>query len=146
MFCRACGKQIEEGARFCRFCGKAQADGRSGAFSGSGPGAQSASSLGQRVRQLFPRHHLQDEITHFLTIAAMVIGVVGFLIALFPPLGGGLYALAWLLFAIVLLLFVMHRDATLSHTRTDRPAEPTGGRYHAAREAPPPATDAQSKK
>ena len=146
MFCRACGKQIEEGARFCRYCGKAQADGPSRAFSGSGPGARSASSLGQRVRQLFPRHHLQDEITHFLTIAAMVIGVVGFLIALFPPLGGGLYALAWLLFAIVLLLFVMHRDATLSHTRSDRPVESTGRRYHAAREAPPAAPDAQPKK
>lgn len=133
MFCRACGRQIEEGARFCRFCGKSQVEGPVGSKQASAPGSRSGSRLGLRMRQIFPRHHLQDEITHFLTIAAMVIGVVGFLIALFPPLGGGLYALAWLLFAIVLLLFVMHRDATLSHTRRDQATDSAGARYQAAR-------------
>lgn len=144
MFCRACGKQIEEGARFCPYCGKAQVGGPGAAVSGSPPPPRS--TLGQRVRQLFPRHHLQDEITHFLTIAAMVIGVVGFLIALFPPLGGGVYALAWLLFAVVLLLFVMHRDATLSRGRADQPGESVGVRYHAARDAAVPSTEAKPDK
>jgi hypothetical protein len=89
------------------------------------------------VRRVFPRHHLQDEITHFLSIAAIVIGVVGFLLALFPPLGAGLYALGWLLFAILLMLFVMHRDATLAHTRTDQPGDAPTGRHHAGRGAVP---------
>jgi len=143
VFCRACGKQIEADARFCRFCGKSQADGPVAAR--PGPGAQlgtpAGSALERRLRQVFPRHHLQDEISHFLTMAAIVIGVVGFLLALFPPLGAGLYALAWLLFAIVLLLFVMHRDATLAHTRTDQAGEASTGRHHAERGASPARAD-----
>lgn len=139
MFCGACGKLIEADARFCRFCGKAQAEGP--VAPKPGPGAKlrtgSGSGLERRLRQVFPRHHLQDEITHFLTMAAIVIGVVGFGLALFPPLGAGLYALAWLLFAILLLLFVMHRDATLAHTRTDQPGDGSTTRHHAGRGAPP---------
>jgi hypothetical protein len=137
VFCRACGKQIEEGARFCRFCGKSQADGPVSASARTTKPGRSGTRLERRIRQIFPRHHLQDEVTHFLTIAAMVIAVVGFLIALFPPLGGGLYALSWLLFAIVLMLFVMHRDTTLGHVRGDRVGD-EAGRYHAARGGPPP--------
>jgi hypothetical protein len=91
--------------------------------------------LEQWLRHVFPRHHLQDEITHFLTMAAVVIGLVGFLLALFPPLGAGLYALAWLLFAILLMLFVMHRDATLSRTRVDQGGDALPSRYHASRGA-----------
>jgi hypothetical protein len=139
VFCRACGKQIEADSRFCRFCGKSQAEGPAAAP--GGPGAKVATSSGsgleRRLRQVFPRHHLQDEITHFLTMAAIVIGVVGFVLALFPPLGAGLYALAWLLFAILLLLFVMHRDATLAHTRTDRAEDASTARHHAGRGAVP---------
>ncbi len=95
MFCRACGKQIEADARFCRFCGKSQAEGP--AAGSAGPGAKAATGSGSKtqlddmlggmglerwLRRVFPRHHLQDEITHFVTIAAIVIGVVGFLLAL----------------------------------------------------------------
>ncbi len=76
----------------------------------------------------------------------MVIAVVGFLIALFPPLGGGLYALAWLLFAIVLLLFVRHRDATLSHTWREQPVDSADVRYHAAREERPSLTESKTQK
>lgn len=155
MFCRACGKQIEADARFCRFCGKSQAEGPGAAS--AGPGAKAATGSGSKtrlddtlggmglerwLRRVFPRHHLQDEITHFLTIAGIVIGVVGFLLALFPPLGAGLYALAWLLFAILLMLFVMHRDATLAHTRTDQPGDAPTGRHHAGRGAVPDRRDA----
>ena len=139
MFCRACGKQIEADSRFCRFCGKGQAGGPAAAS--GGPGAKlatgSGSTLERRLRQVFPRHHLQDEITHFLTMAAIVIGVVGFVLALFPPLGAGLYALAWLLFAILLLLFVIHREATLAHTRTDQAGDAPTERHHAGRSASP---------
>ncbi len=144
MFCRACGKQIEADARFCRFCGKSQADGTVAAKPGPGAklGSGTRSGLEQRLRLVFPRHHLQDEITHFLTIAAIVIGVVGFLLALFPPLGAGLYALAWLLFAILLLLFVMHRDATLAHTRTDQAGDAPTERHHAGRGGLPERGDA----
>lgn len=137
VFCRACGRQIEEDSRFCRFCGKAQAGGPGAASAGpAGQAAPPGTRFTRRLRQVFPRHHLQDEITHYLTIAAMVIGVVGFLIALFPPLGGGIYGLAWLLFAVVLLLFVMHRDATLGRTLGNWPADPNTVRYHAARGTP----------
>jgi hypothetical protein len=135
LFCRACGKQIEEDSRFCRFCGTSQADGPTAAA--ANPAPRAGNRFERRVRQVFPRHHLQDEITHYLLIAAMVIGVVGFLIALFPPLGGGIYGLAWLLFAIVLLLFVMHRDATIGRVLASRPADPNTLRYHAARGAQP---------
>ena len=155
MFCRACGKQIEADARFCRFCGKSQAEGPAAAL--AGPAAKAATGSGSKtrledmrggmglerwLRRVFPRHHLQDEITHFLTIAAIVIGVVGFLLALFPPLGAGLYALAWLLFAILLMLFVMHRDATLAHTRTDQASDAGTGRHQASRGAAPDRADA----
>ena len=155
MFCRACGKQIEADARFCRFCGKSLAEGP--AAGSAGPGAKAATGSGSKtqlddmlggmglerwLRRVFPRHHLQDEITHFLTIAAIVIGVAGFLLALFPPLGAGLYALAWLLFAILLMLFVMHRDATLAHARTDQPEDARTGRHHAGRGAVPDRGDA----
>ena len=142
MFCRACGKQIEADARFCRFCGKSQAEGPAAASGGPGAkvGTSSGSRLAGRLRQVFPRHHLQDEITHFLTMAAIVLGVVGFVLALFPPLGAGLYALAWLLFAILLLLFVMHRDATLAHTRMDQTGDASTGRHQAGRGASPDQT------
>ncbi len=139
VFCRQCGKEIEAGARFCRFCGAAQVVAREGAPAGRSP--TTPSRIERRLRHLFPRHHLQDDFMHIATIAAMVIAVVGFIVGLFPGLGGQIYGLTWLLFAIALLLFLMLRESTLNHARGILPrhheSEGAPTRYHAARTAPP---------
>ncbi len=104
-------------------------------------------AIEHRLRKLFPRHHLQDDFSHIATIAAVVIAVVGFLVGLFPGLGGQVYGLTWLLFAIFVVLFLMLRESTLSHTRESRPTDRAsdgrnGGstRYHATRTQSPSET------
>ena len=141
MFCRECGKQIEDDARFCRFCGKAQADEAPAAGTASAnPGrATSGTGLQHRIRQVFPRHHLQDEFMHLATIAAFVLAVAGLVIGIYPALftiGASL-----LFFSIALLLFLILRESTLSHIRVSSPRPGEGTRYHAARSggASPPA-------
>jgi zinc-ribbon domain len=140
VFCRECGKSIEEGARFCRFCGKPQADPVAGAAPAtssarsSGPRA-AGSGLEQRLAQLFPRHHLQDEFMHVGTIAAFLMALIGFVVGFF-------YTYSWLganflLGAIALLLFLILRESTLSHIRVrdggPSPRNAEGGRYQAVR-------------
>jgi zinc ribbon protein len=143
-FCRECGKPIEADARFCRFCGKSQADPVSGApatrgaSTGSGRSASgSGESLESRLRQLFPRHHLQDEFMHISTIAAFFMALIGFVLGFFTPaLGGSWLSTNFLLGAIALLLFLILRESTLSHIRgrsSATSASAEAGRYHAAR-------------
>ena len=145
VFCRSCGKTIEAGARFCRFCGKSQAE----AVAGSAPLGSSAApasphsgfSLEHSLRQLFPRHHLQDEFTHIGTIAAFLMLLIGFVLGFF-------FNYSWLgtnflLGSIGLLLFLILRESTLSHIRvrdggasasSASSASSSGGtRYHAGR-------------
>jgi zinc ribbon protein len=147
-FCRECGKPIEADARFCRFCGKSQADPVAGAGTARSAGAGSnraaggsGESLESRLRQLFPRHHLQDEFMHISTIAAFFMAAIGFILGFFTPaLGGSWLSTNFLLGAIALLLFLILRESTLSHIRgrsgTGTASSPEGGRYHAARRGP----------
>ena len=94
----------------------------------------------QRLRQLFPRHHLQDEFMHIGTIAAFLMAVIGFILGFFV-------AYSWLgtnflLGSIALLLFLILRESTLSHIRVrggPESATPSGGRTHAGRRAGGPA-------
>src|SRR5258708_11494127 len=144
VFCRSCGKSIEEGARFCRFCGKSQADpvaGSAAAASSAAPAShERGSGLEHRLRQVFPRHHLQDEFTHAGTIAAFLLALIGLV-------GGFFINYSWLgtnflLGSIALLLFLILRESTLSHIRVrDGGSSPneSGTRYHAPR-LPPAAT------
>lgn len=142
-FCRACGKPIEAEARFCRFCGKSQADpapmsSRSAPVGSNSPSSGAGESLDNRVRQLFPRHHLQDEFMHISTIAAFVMAAIGFVLGFFTPaLGGSWLSTNFLLGSIALLLFLILRESTLSHIRgrggAGAPSSPEGARYHAAR-------------
>jgi hypothetical protein len=87
------------------------------------------------LRQLFPRHHLQDEFMHVGTIAAFLMALIGFVVGFF-------YAYSWLgtnflLGSIALLLFLILRESTLSHVRVrdggSAPKTAGGNRYHAAR-------------
>jgi hypothetical protein len=131
VFCRECGKQIEDDARFCRFCGKPQADDTPGTAAASANAPRTGTGLQHRIRQVFPRHHLQDEFMHLATIAAFVLAVAGLLIGIFPALftiGASL-----LFFSIALLLFLILRESTLSHIRVSSPRTGEGTRYHAAR-------------
>jgi hypothetical protein len=91
-----------------------------------------------RLRQLFPRHHLQDEFMHIATIVAFFVALIGFLLGLFVAV---LLGMLWLLFAIALILFLILRESTLSHVRGARggaadrvPSSPAAGRYHAGRQ------------
>jgi zinc-ribbon domain len=144
-FCRECGKPIEADARFCRFCGKSQADPvastgtpRSASAGSTRAAGGSGESLESRLRQLFPRHHLQDEFMHISSIAAFFMAAIGFILGFFTPaLGGSWLSTNFLLGAIALLLFLILRESTLSHLRgrsgTGATSSPEGGRYHAAR-------------
>jgi hypothetical protein len=156
-FCRECGKPIEDGARFCRFCGKAQAD-PAGAVA-TGPAAPSArrspaatTVLEDRLRQLFPRHHLQDEFLHISTIAAFFMALIGFVLGFFTPaLGGNWLSTNFLLGSVALLLFLILRESTLGLIRArsgGSPAQPGSGRSQAAgvsiSDAPAEAATAES--
>jgi hypothetical protein len=144
VFCRECGRPIEADAHFCRFCGKSQADPVGGGTSTS-PAASSSSPAGAGLehwlRQLFPRHHLQDEFMHIGTIAAFLMAVIGFVLGFF--LAYSWLGTNFLLGSIALLLFLILRESTLSHIRVRGgapTATPSGGRTHAGRRAAPTAT------
>ena len=139
VFCRSCGKAIEAGARFCRFCGKSQLDpvaGSASAVSSSAPARQpGGAGLEHRLRQIFPRHHLQDEFTHVGTIAAFLMALIGFVVGFF--INYSWLGTNFLLGSIALLLFLILRESTLSHIRVRNggtPPSPEGvTRYHAGR-------------
>jgi hypothetical protein len=145
VFCRECGKSIEVGARFCRFCGKSQADPVAGTAAPSSSSATSIHSTGgngtgleTRLRQLFPRHHLQDEFMHISTIAAFFMALIGFVLGFFTPaLGGNWLSTNFLLGSVALLLFLILRESTLSHIRVRDSGSPSrtagAGRTHAGR-------------
>jgi zinc ribbon protein len=120
-FCRECGKPIEADARFCRFCGKSQSDPATGV---AGPartpaGRQSRPGLEERLQQLFPRHHLQDDFMHVGGIAAFFMALIGFALGFFTPaLGSSWLSVNFLLGSIALLLFLSLRESTLSYMRS----------------------------
>ena len=96
---------------------------------------QAGTGVEQRLAQLFPRHHLQDEFTHVGTIAAFLMALIGFVLGFF-------FSYSWLgtnflLGSIALLLFLILRESTLSHIRVRNsgvPSSPEGPtRYHAGR-------------
>jgi hypothetical protein len=160
VFCRECGKSIEAGARFCRFCGKSQADpvavsAPAPSSAGSSNPGPAGAGLEHRLRQLFPRHHLQDEFMHIGTIAAFFMALIGFVLGFFTPaLGGNWLSTNFLLGSVALLLFLILRESTLSHIRVrdGGPPSRTGGagRTHAGRrptgaaEGPADAANAES--
>jgi hypothetical protein len=108
----------------------------------------STGGLEQRLRQLFPRHHLQDEFMHIATIAAFFMALIGFVLGFF-------FAYSWLatnflLGAIALILFLILRESTLSHIRPgggSTTGGAPGGRYQVSRSSaggPPEAATTQS--
>jgi hypothetical protein len=139
VFCRECGKPIEADAHFCRFCGKSQSDPVTGSPSASSQPGPAGAGLEQWLRQLFPRHHLQDEFMHIGTIAAFLMALIGFVLGFF-------YAFSWLgtnflLGSVALLLFLILRESTLSHIRVRGAAPtatPSGGRTQAGRRSAAP--------
>src|ERR1700730_8544858 len=149
VFCRECGRPIEADARFCRFCGKSQADpaaGSASTASHSGPTGPTGAGLEHWLRQLFPRHHLQDEFMHIGTIAAFLMALIGFVLGFF--LAYSWLGTNFLLGSVALLLFLILRESTLSHIRVRGSAPtptPTGGRNHAGRRpAPRPGVPAEA--
>jgi len=141
VFCRECGRPIEADAHFCRFCGKSQADPVSGSSSAAATQAAPAGAgVEHRLRQLFPRHHLQDEFMHVGTIAAFLMALIGFVLGFF--LAYSWLGTNFLLGSIALLLFLILRESTLSHIRVRGDAltaTASGGRTHAGRRSAAPA-------
>jgi hypothetical protein len=134
VFCRECGRSIEADAHFCRFCGKSQADPVAGSAPGPSHAGPTGAGLEHWLRQLFPRHHLQDEFMHIGTIAAFLMGLIGFVLGFF--LAYSWLGTNFLLGSVALLLFLILRESTLSHIRVRGGAPtptPTGGRTHAGR-------------
>jgi hypothetical protein len=91
--------------------------------------------LEQRLRQVFPRHHLQDEFTHVGTIAAFLMALIGFVVGFF--INYSWLGTNFLLGSIALLLFLILRESTLSHIRGrdggSPPSSEGATRYHAGR-------------
>ena len=143
VFCRECGRPIEADAHFCRFCGRSQADPVAGSTAAtSTPSAPAGGGLEHRLRQLFPRHHLQDEFMHIGTIAAFLMLVIGFVLGFF--LAYSWLGTNFLLGSIALLLFLILRESTLSHIRVrggGATATPSEGRTHSARRSAAPAAN-----
>ena len=140
VFCRECGRPIEADAHFCRFCGKSQADPVAGSASAATHPAPTGAGLEHWLRQLFPRHHLQDEFTHIGTIAAFLMALIGFVLGFF--LAYSWLGTNFLLASVALLLFLILRESTLSHIRVRGSAPtltPSGGRTHAGRRSTSPA-------
>jgi hypothetical protein len=134
VFCRECGRSIEADAHFCRFCGKSQADPVAGSASAPSRPGPTGAGLEQWLRQLFPRHHLQDEFMHIGTIAAFLMALIGFILGFF--LAYSWLGTNFLLGSVALLLFLILRESTLSHIRVRGSAPtptPSGGRTHAGR-------------
>jgi zinc ribbon protein len=128
VFCRECGKAIEAEARFCRFCGKSQVD-KPGASASpasaprSTPPASSARTapsaadgLETWLRQLFPRHQLQDEFMHVGLIATFLLALIGFVLGFFFAFN--FLAVNFLLASVALSLFLMLRESTLNSIRS----------------------------
>jgi len=134
VFCRECGRPIEADAHFCRFCGKSQADPVAGSASTAPSRDPAGAGVEQWLRQLFPRHHLQDEFMHVGTIAAFLMALIGFVLGFF--LAYSWLGTNFLLGSVALLLFLILRESTLSHIRVRGAAPaptPSGGRTHAGR-------------
>jgi len=141
IFCRECGRPIEADAHFCRFCGKSQADSVAGSASTAPNREPAGARLEHWLRQLFPRHHLQDEFMHIGTIAAFLMALIGFVLGFF--LAYSWLGTNFLLGSVALLLFLILRESTLSHIRVRGVAPaptPSGGRTHAGRRPGGPAT------
>jgi hypothetical protein len=161
VFCRECGKAIEADARYCRFCGKSQAE-RSGSSASPGPTPRSAppassarpapragEGLEAWLRQLFPRHPLQDEFMHVGTIATFLIALIGFVLGFFFAFN--FLAVNFLLASVALSLFLMLRESTRNAMRgrgSDTGAPPVtryrGSRATEAQELPSEAATTQS--
>jgi hypothetical protein len=163
--CANCGKPIEADARFCRFCGKAQGDrgvaprpippraAAPGPRRGDPAGSPRAQSLEERLRQLFPRAALQDELMQIGSIAAFFMLLIGFVLGFFSAYSW--LALNFLLAGIGLILFLILRESTLAQMRergpanstrraesagaSDLPAKAATMQSSPARPAPPPA-------
>jgi hypothetical protein len=143
--CQSCGRPIEADARFCRFCGRSQADRPATAVGAAPPGSTTSrparratgDGLEHWLRQVFPRHHLQDEFMHVGSIAAFLMALIGFILGFFYNYGW--LGTNFLLGSIALLLFLILRESTLSHIRV-RAGESSnspgaGSRYQAGRQS-----------
>jgi hypothetical protein len=163
VFCRECGKAIEADARYCRFCGKSQAE-KSGSNASPSPGPAPRSSppassarpapragegLEAWLRQLFPRHPLQDEFMHVGTIATFLMALIGFVLGFFFAFN--FLAVNFLLASVALSLFLMLRESTRNAMRgrsSDTGTPPVtryqGSRATGAQELPAEAATTQS--
>ena len=141
VFCRSCGKSQAEpvaaSARSSAAAGPSVAAGSSVAGGSSvAPASHHAGAgLEHRLRQIFPRHHLQDEFTHVGTIAAFLMALIGFVVGFF--INYSWLGTNFLLGSIALLLFLILRESTLSHIRVRNGGTPSSTesatRYHAGR-------------
>jgi hypothetical protein len=101
------------------------------------------------LRQLFPRHPLQDEFMHVGTMATFLMALIGFVLGFFFAFN--FLAVNFLLASVALSLFLMLRESTRNSMRgrsSDTGTSPVtryqAGRATGAQELPSEAATTQS--
>jgi hypothetical protein len=96
------------------------------------------------LRHVFPRHAGQDDFMHVGTIAALLMGLIGFVLGFFPAYSW--LGINFLLGSIALLLFLRVRESTLDRIQATRRAgqAPPPRRVAGSGDLPPEAATAES--
>ena len=97
MYCKNCGKQIDDNSRFCNYCGASQGEGKA-AEAGQASGEARAEHVGGMNEQYAGNEEANGEpagggrgaILRWLAVAALFLAAIMGMAVLMPSLLGGL--------------------------------------------------------